>query len=104
MATPRVPQDRRPKDGDGRFSFTSKGKTYTFPRPFAEVQNPKFLREHRRRDELDLTFTILETLADDDPDIMAAIDAMPLAEFNKLSARLNKALNEAVGGAGELGE
>jgi hypothetical protein len=106
MTAPRQPQDRKPKTVTGGefFSFLHNGDEFTFPKPFAEVQNPKFLRANRRRDDLDMTFTIIEVLADDDTDILEAIDAMGLKEFNKLSARLNKALSNAVEGSEELGE
>jgi hypothetical protein len=104
---PRRPQDHKPKATqatNGLFSFTHQGKQYTFPKPFSAVQNPKFLRQHRRRDELDLTFTIIEALADDDDEILDAIDSMAIGEFNKLSARLNKALANATETSEELGE
>lgn len=106
MTAPRQPQDRKPKAtaiGE-HFSFIHNGTEFTFPKPFADVQNPKFLREHRRRPDLDMTFTIIEVLADDDADILDAIDGMGLKEFNKLSTRLNKALSNAVEGSDELGE
>ena len=103
MATAATPQDRRPKP-TGKFSFVHKGKTYTFPKPFAEVQNPKFLRANRHRDDLDMTFTIIEALADDDPDLLAVVDSLSLADFNKLSSRLGKAMTAAIGGSEELGE
>jgi hypothetical protein len=106
MTAPRQPQDRKPKPtATGEyFSFVHDGTEFTFPKPFAEVQNPKYLRANRRRDDLDMTFTIIETLADDDTNILEAIDAMGLKEFNKLSTRLNKALSNAVEGSDELGE
>jgi hypothetical protein len=101
---PRKPQDHKPKATNGLFSFTHQGKQYTFPKPFSAVQSPKFMRQHRRRDETDLTFTIIEALADDDDEILDAIDSMPLGEFNKLAYRLTKALSNAVETSEELGE
>jgi hypothetical protein len=105
MVTARMPQDRKTKaGGDGRFTFTHKGKSYTFPNPVSAVTSPGFLRANRRRDELDLSFTIIEILADNDPDILAAIDSMPLAEFNRLSRRLSKTISEGMEAAPEMGE
>lgn len=104
----RTPQDRKPKATEGTagglFSFTHDGEEYTFPKPFTTVQTPGFLRANRRRDELDMAFTIIEVLADDDPDILAVIDKMPLPEFNNLQARLGKALQDSVDNADVMGE
>jgi hypothetical protein len=105
MTAPRRPQDHKPKaTATGLFSFTHDGKEYTFPKPFSAVSQPKFLRANRRRDELDMSFTMIEVLADDDEDILAAIDDMSLAEFNKLSTRMGRALRDSVGNPEELGE
>jgi hypothetical protein len=104
MVAARTPQDRKAKAGEGRFTFTHKGKSYTLPKPVSTVANPGFLRANRRRDELDLSFTIIEILADEDPDILAVIDAMPLADFNRMSRRLSKAISDGLEAAPELGE
>ncbi|HEY9265510.1 MAG TPA: hypothetical protein VIQ11_12990 [Mycobacterium sp.] len=97
-----MPQDRKPKaaaakTGDGYFSFTHKGKKYTFPKPFDVVRAPGFMRQNRRRDPLDLTFTMIEALADDDEDLLAVIDGMEPAEFQSLSTRMGQALQSSVG-------
>jgi len=101
---PRKPQDRKPQvTNGGRFSFVHKGQEYTFPKPWETVTAPKFLRANRRRDELDMAFTMIEVLADDDEEIIEAIDGMTLAEFNKLSRRMGKALRDSVDNP-DLGE
>lgn len=76
---------------DGLFTFTHDGETYTFEKPFSVVRNPKWIRENRRRDETDITFTILEELAGDKA--LGAIDSMSMPEFEKFQKSLNKAMN-----------
>jgi hypothetical protein len=99
---PRVPQDHKSKasdSGKGRFTFTHKGESYTLPKPFETVQNPKYLRANRRRDELDLTFTMIEDLCGDTDEgekILDVIDTMTREEFNALSKRLGRALMQDV--------
>lgn len=73
------------------FTFDHDGETYTFERPFSVVRSPRWLRANRRRDELDLAFTILEEIAGDDA--LAAIDAMTEDEFKDLVVRLMAELN-----------
>ena len=74
------------------FSFEHDGETYTFERSFDVVRSPRWLRANRRRDELDLAFTILEELAGDDA--LEAIDSMDEDEFLALSKSLNKELSK----------
>lgn len=89
---PRRPQDRLSKTEptNGLFTFTHKGETYTLPKPVATVRAPKFMRANRRRSDLDLTWTIIEALADDDDDIMDVFDDMDEKEFERVSKRLGK--------------
>lgn len=72
------------------FTFEHKGETYTFEQGFEVVRSPRWLRANRRRDELDLAFTIIETIAGDDA--LEAIDDMDEDEFVALSKRLNGAM------------
>lgn len=74
------------------FSFEHGGETYTFEQPFDVVRSPRWLRANRRRDELDLAFTILEEIAGDDA--LEAIDTMNEDEFAELSKKLNKELSK----------
>lgn len=109
MTTARRPQDHKAKSGDtatvdGYFSFTKGDTTYTFPKPFSTVQSPSYLRANRRRSDLDLTFTMIEDLADDDPIILKAIDSMSREEFNTLSVRLGKALEDSADNPDVMGE
>jgi hypothetical protein len=87
---PRQPQDRKPKAGTGLFSFDHNGETYTLPKPVSTVRAPKFMRANRRRSDLDLTWTIIEALADDDEDLLDVFDAMSEKEFGEISKRLGK--------------
>lgn len=72
------------------FSFDHDGKTYTFERPFAVVRSPRWLRANRRRDELDLAFTILEEIGGDE--VLDVIDSMSEQEFAAFAVNLNKAM------------
>lgn len=108
MTAPRKPQDRKPKADEaapgGFFSFSQGGKQHTFPKPFSVVQSPGYLRANRRRSDLDLTFTMIEDLADNDPVILKAIDNMSRDEFNTLSVRLGKALEDSADNPDVMGE
>lgn len=77
------------------FTFEHDGKTYTFEKGFEEVRSPRWLRANRRRDELDLAFTILETIAGDEA--LEAIDSMSEDEFTDLAKRLNKEMGASLG-------
>ena len=75
---------------DDLYTFEFGGDSYTFEKPFSVVRAPGFLRANRRRDELDLAFTILEEIAGDE--VLAAVDLMTDEEFRSFSADLNKAM------------
>lgn len=77
------------------FTFEHDGKTYEFEKGFEEVRSPRWLRANRRRDELDLAFTILETIAGDEA--LDAIDSMNEDEFMALAKRLNKEMGASLG-------
>lgn len=77
------------------FTFEYDGKEYEFEKGFEEVRSPRWLRANRRRDELDLAFTILETIAGDDA--LDAIDKMDEDEFTELAKRLNKEMGASFG-------
>lgn len=70
------------------FSFDHNGETHTFEKPFSTVRSPRWLRANRRRDELDLAFTILEEIAGDA--VLDVIDSMTEEEFKAFAKRLNK--------------
>lgn len=72
------------------YTFDYEGETYTFEKPFSVVRAPGFLRANRRRDELDLAFTILEEIAGDE--VLALIDRMSDEEFRAFSLDVNKAM------------
>lgn len=76
---------------DGNFTFTHDGKRYTFEQSFDVVRRPGWLRANRRRDPLDLAFTMIEEIAGDEA--LAAVDAMTDKEFEKMSEAMNKAMN-----------
>lgn len=78
MATSKTPKN---------FTFEKDGKTYEFERSLDVVRRPGWLRKNRRRDELDLAFTILEEVAGDEA--LSVIDEMDEDEFKALMERLN---------------
>lgn len=75
------------------YSFEHAGKTHTFEKPLSVVATPKWLRANRRRDELDLTFTILEEVGGDD--VIEVIDEMTPEEFKAFGKKLMKELSAA---------
>lgn len=94
MADIKQPQDH--KSGKNKnFTFTHDGKTYEFEKSFDVVRTPGWLRANRRRDELDLAFTILEELAGEEA--LEAIDKMTEDEFVALSKRMNKEMTASLG-------
>lgn len=108
-STRRTPQDRKPKVADGvgsngKFSFTHQGKTYTFSKPMSVVRAPAFQRANRRRDQIDLVYTVIEHLADGDQAILDAIDSMTEAQFQALNLRMGKALQSHIDNPDAVGE
>lgn len=84
-----------PESSDN-YTFEFNGKTYTFEGSLDVVRTPKWLRANRRRDELDLTFTILEEIGG--ADVIEAIDEMSTEEFRDFGKGLMKELNAAFRG------
>lgn len=80
MAT--TPQDhKRPKAEtvNEPFEFKHDGEVYTLP-PASAIK-AGMLRRFRKLDDLDIAFSLIEELAE--PDALAALDDMPLEEFNQ---------------------
>lgn len=79
------------------FSFTHNEKTYEFEKDFSVVRSPRWLRANRRRDEIDLVFTIIEDLGGDD--VCDAVDQMNEEEFQdfvkKVMKEFSKSANES---------
>lgn len=75
------------------FSFDHNGETHTFEKSLSVVRSPKWLRANRRRDELDLTFTILEEVAGED--VVEVIDEMTPEEFQAFGKKLMRELSAA---------
>lgn len=68
------------------FSFEHDGETHTF-QPTYDVLTPGFLRENRRRDEIDAFFTMVEALVPEGQegrDMLDLIDNMSRQEFRAL--------------------
>lgn len=95
MTAVKKPQDHKVAGGE-LYTFEYNEKTYTFEKPFEVIATPKWLRANRRRDELDLAFTMIEELAGEDA--LEAIDAMTQEEFKEFSVAMNKAMSEVLEG------
>lgn len=78
---------------DSLFSFEHDGETYTFERSLDIVRNPRWLRANRRRDEVDMAFTILEEVAGDEA--LEAIDSMDPVQFANLAQRMQKEISRS---------
>lgn len=68
------------------FSFEHDGQTHTF-QPTYDILTPGFLRENRRRDEIDAFFTMVEALVPEGQegrDMLDLIDNMSRQEFRSL--------------------
>lgn len=104
-ATPKQPQDRKPKRGTAfddvpeAFEFEHDGETYTF-RPTAEHVTPGFLRKHRRDDEIDITYTMIELLADEET--LEVIDNMSFPEHSAFQEQFGTYFQKFMGAT--LGE
>lgn len=96
------PEDHKskstPKD---EFTFEHDGVTYT-SRALRDVLSPGFIRQNRRREDMDFYFTLLEELFDGDTVALAALDAMSWREFNAVSEQLEALMRDGLGAA--LGE
>lgn len=77
-----------------KFMFTVDGTDYFLPRA-AQIPSG-LIRKVRKLEQMDGTFTILETMLGEDSAEIAALDSLPIIE-------LNKVLNDWMQGA-SLGE
>lgn len=93
MTAPRKPQDHKVTGGE-LYTFEHDGNEYTFEKPFEAIATPKWLRANRRRDELDLAFTMIEEIAGDNA--LEAIDTMSQEEFKDFSKAMNSAMASAL--------
>lgn len=73
------------------YTFEHNGETYTFEKSLSVVRTPKFLRANRRRDEVDLAFTVLEEIGGED--VVEVVDSMTEDEFKTFSKALMKELS-----------
>lgn len=63
------------------FTFEHNGKEVSFEKDFSTVRSPRWLRANRRRDEVDLIFTIIEDIGGEA--VCEAVDEMNEEEFQK---------------------
>lgn len=105
MAEPRQPEDHKPKkskeaDPEEHFTFTQGGEQYTMPVPTMDVITPKFIRQNRRRDELDYALTAFEELAGIGPEaegLLKAFDRMSVVEFKQFQTDFLNHLGATLG-------
>lgn len=95
MTAVKQPQDHKEPRGN-TYSFEFNGKTYRFEKSFETIATPKWLRANRRRDELDLAFTMLEEIAGDE--VLEVIDTMTQDEFKEFSKAMNSAMASSLEG------
>ncbi|TKT03445.1 hypothetical protein [Streptomyces lasalocidi] len=76
------------------YTFEHNGETIAFERDFSGLRSPKWLRENRRRDELDLLFTLIEEFGGED--VVAAVDDMDDTQFADFSEKLGKEMSKAM--------
>lgn len=88
MTAPKPSARNKATTDEPLFTFEHDGQSYTFERPLSAVRSPRWVRANRRRDELDLMWTIVETIAGDEA--LAAIDTMTEAEFDGLMKQLER--------------
>lgn len=87
---PKQPQDRKQKavvtaaekaTGDGPFVYeTEAGETITLPS--INSLTGGMIRKHRRRDEVDFMFSLIEEIADEEN--LEKVDALSFREMNRL--------------------
>ncbi len=104
-ANAKKPSDRKAKAKDepvlGTFTFEHDGETFESC-SISEVLTPGFVRKNRYRSEEDLSFLLIETLFEGQPDALEAFDSLGWARFNEVSREL-AAVTSAVMGV-SLGE
>ncbi|MDQ0793557.1 hypothetical protein [Streptomyces sp. B1I3] len=70
------------------FKFEHNGETYEFEKDFSVARSPRWLRANRRRDGMDLVFTLLEEIGGED--VAEAVDTMTEKEFEDFSKKVMK--------------
>lgn len=70
------------------FKFAHNGEEIEFEKDLAGMNSPRWLRANRRRDPVDLIFTIIEEFGGDD--VCDAVDEMDDKQFEEFGEKLNK--------------
>lgn len=103
MPTPRQPQDHQSKadtSADDYFSFSAGGTEYTMPHKTLDVITTGFVRQNRRRDEVDYVLTCVEALAGDGKEgqeILAAFDSLTRAQLSDFMDTFREHLGVSLG-------
>lgn len=87
MAEPRQPQDRKPKQEKSPeefFTFTAGGRQHTMPNRTMDVLTPNYHRLHRKMDDEDRLWTMLEDLAEGDDEVLSSFGELSTAEWRQL--------------------
>lgn len=101
---PKQPQDRKPRAKKAEpvadaFSFDHNGETYTLA-PTADHVTPGFVRRNRHEDEANVTYLLIEEMADDDT--LDVIDSMSWPEHRAFHEAFGKHIEAFMGAT--LGE
>lgn len=94
MATPKQPQDRKPKAEKAAeaFTFEHDGKTYTLKKTKEHITG-SFIRKHRHEDDFSFFCSMFEALAKDEA-TMDAFDEMLDAKDKKPFEEMQEAYME----------
>jgi hypothetical protein len=105
MPEPKQPTDHQPKkqkapEPDEFFTFTSQGEPVTVPVATTDALGAKFVRENRRRDEVDFVLTAFEAMAGEGKEAKAvtdAFDAMSADEWKQFQKDFRDHLGATLG-------
>ena len=105
MPEPKAPQDHQPKkskapEPDEYFTFVSQGERITVPIATADALGAKFVRENRRRDEVDFVLTAFEAMTGtgrEAKEITDAFDAMTPAEWKQFQTDFRDHIGATLG-------
>lgn len=64
------------------FEFTHEGETYSIPK-FTSIPMGAIRKARKGKDDMDITFTILETTVGEESPVLAALDKMDAVQFQK---------------------
>ena len=104
MPEPKQPTDHQPKkskapEPDEFFTFVSQGERITVPIATADALGAKFVRENRRRDEVDFILTGFEQMCAgrEGKPVLEAFDNMTPAEWKQFQTDFRDHIGATLG-------